>query len=673
MIIDVKDFKPDIIAKAKSVPRDQGNNGGKSRRIYVNKVCAFDIETTGIEDIEQSIMYVWQFQIDEDRTVIGRSWEDFLSMLRKIKLILGERWLVIYVHNLSYEFQYLSGIYDFQESEVFCMDSRKILKCDMMNCFEFRCSYIQSNMNLADFTTKYQVKHQKISGELFDYSKKRYPWTPLSDLEKEYIINDVLGLVEAIKKEMEIDGDNLYSIPLTSTGYVRREVKRAMHTYSRTSLRKQLPDEHIFKLLHQAFRGGNTHANRYYTGLIQHDVTGYDISSSYPTQQVNRSFPMGEWIREDVMDLDYCLKLMELRKHACLMVCIFRNIKLRNRLLGCPYIPLSKARNPYNYVNDNGRILEADYLEITLTEIDLRIILKQYQFDDCEIVEFYHTRSGKLPKMITDLTLKWFKGKTALKGVEGQEIFYMKEKNKLNSIYGMSVQNPAKPMMKYQFGEYNLEDKTTAELLEDSNRRAFQAYSWGVWVTAWARMELEEGLDLIAPEDFLYSDTDSIKFLGNYDKEFEKYNAGIRETSAKNGASAVDAKGKRHYLGVFEYDGHYDEFCTLGAKKYVYTDGSGLHCTIAGVNKKLGAKELERAGGITAFKEGFTFYEAGGLESIYNDYPPMKDVTIDGRKIDVIKNIYLKDSTYTLGLTGEYKRLIDDLQFWRYYNIDLFD
>lgn len=673
MIIDVQDFKPDIIAGAGSVTRDRGNNGGKSRRIYVDKVCAFDIETTGIEDIEQSIMYVWQFQIDEDLTVIGRSWEDFLSMLRKIKLIIGRRWLVIYVHNLSYEFQYLSGIYDFQESEVFCMDSRKILKCDMMDCFEFRCSYIQSNMSLAEFTTKYQVKHQKISGELFDYSKKRYPWTPLSDLEKEYIINDVLGLVEAIKKEMEIDGDNLYSIPLTSTGYVRRDVKRAMHTYSRTSLRKQLPDEHIFKLLHQAFRGGNTHANRYYTGLIQRDVTGYDISSSYPTQQVNRSFPMGEWIREDVMDLDYCLKLMELRKHACLMVCIFRNIKLRNKLWGCPYIPLSKTRNPYNYVNDNGRILEADYLEITLTEIDLRIILKQYQFDDCEIVEFYHTRSGKLPKMITDLTLKWFKGKMALKGVEGQEIFYMKEKNKLNSIYGMSVQNPAKPMMKYQFGEYNLEDKTTAELLEDSNRRAFQAYSWGVWVTAWARMELEEGLDLIAPEDFLYSDTDSVKFLNKYDKEFERYNSRIREISAKNGASAIDAKGKKHYLGVFEYDGHYDEFCTLGAKKYVYTDGSGLHCTIAGVNKKFGAKELQRAGGIKAFKEGFTFKEAGGLESIYNDYPPMKDITIDGKKIEIVKNIYLKDSTYTLGLTGEYKRLIDDLQFWRYYNIDLFE
>ena len=237
----------------------------------------------------------------------------------------------------------------------------------------------------------------------------------------------------------------------------------------------------------------------------------------------------------------------------------------------------------------------------------------------------------------------------------------------------MSVQNPAKPMMKYQNGEYNLEDKTTAELLAASNRRAFQAYSWGVWVTAWARWELEEGLKLVDPEDFLYSDTDSIKFLGNYDNEFKCFNKTMKDLSIKNGAAAIDAKGKKHYLGVYEFDGNYEKFCTLGAKKYVYIQDGKLHCTIAGVNKKLGAQELEEAGGITAFKEGFTFTRAGGLESIYNDDPEIKEYYIDGKIVPITKNVYLKDSTYTLGLTGDYKRLIDDLQFWRYYNNELFE
>lgn len=674
MIYTTADFNfKDYFAGVKTVPRDRGNNGSKSRRKYLDRVCAFDIETTGLDEIEQSIMYVWQFQLDEDATIIGRTWSDFLGMLSDIVKYIGENWLVVYVHNLSYEFQFLAGIYDFEENEVFCMDSRKILKCDMFKHFEFRCSYLQTNMSLKEFTSKYNVEHQKISGKEFNYDKKRYPWTALNGLEYDYITYDVLGLVEALKKEMQLDGDNLYTIPLTSTGYVRREAKREMNTYSRLALKKQLPDEHLFKLLHDAFRGGNTHANRFYSGIICENVTGRDIVSSYPAQQVNRSFPVGEWICENPKDLDYIVKLIEIRKHCCLMVCAFTNITLRNKLWGAPYIPLAKCRKPFNFVNDNGRIIEADYLEITLTDRDLLIILQEYQFDDLQILEFYHTRSGKLPKQLTDLTLKWFKGKTELKGIEGQEIFYMKEKNKLNSIYGMSVQNPAKPSFKYLNGDFILEDKTTKELLENSNRRAFQAYSWGVWVTAWARWQLEEGLNIVDPENFIYSDTDSIKYLGNYDKGFAKFNSDMKELSRSNGAEAKDRSGKVHYLGLYDYDGSYKQFCTLGAKKYVYTDDKGLHTTIAGVNKKLGAEELAAAGGINAFKEGFIFKKAGGLESIYNDYPEPACYNVEGRDLKITRNVYLKPSTYTLGLTGDYKRLIEDMQYWRFYNFDLFE
>ena len=674
MIYTTSDFNfKDYFAGVKTVPRDRGNNGSKSRRKYLEKVCAFDIETTGIDAIEQSIMYVWQFQLDEDATIIGRTWADFLKMLNDILKYIGDAWLVVYVHNLSYEFQFLAGIYDFEENDVFCMDSRKILKCDMFKHFEFRCSYLQTNMSLAEFTSKYNVTHQKISGKEFNYDKKRYPWTSLTGLEYDYITYDVLGLVEAIKKEMLLDGDNLYTIPLTSTGYVRREAKREMNTYSRLALKKQLPDEHLFKLLHDAFRGGNTHANRFYSGIICENVTGRDIVSSYPAQQVNRYFPVGEWIREDPKDLDYIIKLIEIRKHCCLMVCAFSNITLRNKMWGAPYIPLAKCKKPFDFVNDNGRIIEAAYLEITLTDRDLLIILQEYKFDDLKILEFWHTRSGKLPKQLTDLTLKWFKGKTELKGIEGQEIFYMKEKNKLNSIYGMSVQNPAKPSFKYLNGDYILEDKTTKELLENSNRRAFQAYSWGVWVTAWARWQLEEGLNIVDPENFIYSDTDSIKYLGNYDKGFSKFNHDMKDLSRSNGAEAKDRSGKIHYLGLYDYDGSYKQFCTLGAKKYVYTDDKGLHTTIAGVNKKIGAEELEAAGGIKAFKEGFIFKKAGGLESIYNDYPEITCYNVEGREIEITRNVYLKPSTYTLGLTGDYRRLIEDMQYWRFYDFDLFE
>ena len=78
-----------------------------------------------------------------------------------------------------------------------------------------------------------------------------------------------------------------------------------------------------------------------------------------------------------------------------------------------------------------------------------------------------------------------------------------------------------------------------------------------------------------------------------------------------------------------------------------------------------------KAGGITAFKEGFIFKKAGGLESIYNDFPEIKCYNIGNRSIEITKNVYLKDSTYTLGLTGEYERLIQDMQYWRFYDYDI--
>ena len=73
-------------------------------------------------------------------------------------------------------------------------------------------------------------------------NKIRYPRTKLSRHELEYCINDVRGLVEAVKAQMARDGDNLYTIPMTSTGYPRREMKRAMRLYCRQALRDMQPN-----------------------------------------------------------------------------------------------------------------------------------------------------------------------------------------------------------------------------------------------------------------------------------------------------------------------------------------------------------------------------------------------------------------------------------------------
>ena len=673
MVVKCADFQPEHYFKnCPKVKNRKGNPAGKKRH-YIGITTAFDIETTLIDDIEQSVMYIWQWQFGEDYTVIGRTWDEFLDLQDRIKkTIPADYWLVVYVHNLSYEFQFLKGIYQFTPDDIFAVASRKLIKCDMWHRFEFRCSYKLTNMSLKQFTTRMRVEHTKLSGEEFDYSVKRYPWTELTDEELEYCVNDVLGLVEAVNALMARDGDTLQTIPLTSTGYVRRNAKRAMREgIHHNFVYSILPDFETYKALREAFRGGNTHANRYYAGDIVENVHSADRSSSYPAVMCNCEFPMTEFVPILPKDLnkDYIGRCITIRHKALLLRIGIKNLALRDRFWGCPYLSKDKCRNIHKAVDteDNGRILEAEYLETTVTDIDLNIIMEEYT-GQIIFLQGWYASYKKLPDALINEVVKYYKDKTELKGVKGQEIFYDKAKALLNSLYGMMAQDPVKHSLIFkQFGDWEEDDTPDEELLGKSNKRAFLAYQWGVWVTAHSRDALERGIRLVQETegaDFVYCDTDSVKYTGIVD--WSGYNSDRVSECLESGSMATDPSGVTHYMGVFETEDNpetgvaYKYFKTLGAKKYAYVEkeGEGVHCTIAGVNKKKGGSELDEHGGLQAFSEGFVFRKAGGTQAVYNDNPPMDHVDIDGKRLAITANVAILPSEYTLGITGEYERII---------------
>ncbi len=671
MVIKPSEFPVEWLEKIAEVKRKKGNQRTKKRRKYKDIITAFDIETTRLADIENSIMYVWQWQFGNAYTVVGRTWDEFTQFQKKLQDVLDDVFLVVFVHNLSYEFQFLRGIYPFEPEEVFAVRSRKVLKCDMHNCFEFRCSYLHSNMNLDTYTKKMGVKHKKLTGT-FDYDKVRYPWTELSEQELAYCIHDVQGLTEAIQIEMEHDGDNLYTFPLTSTGYVRRDAKKAMAEVSYNFVKGQLPDYEIYKMLREAFRGGNTHANRYYANYTLHNVHSADRSSSYPDVMCNCKFPISEFYRLGDVPFDEVIKMLGKRQKACIMRVAITGAHLQRVDWGCPYLSLSKCRHVQNALLDNGRIISADYLETTITDIDLKILLSEYAWTDMKFYDVATARYGYLPKPLIKTICQYYHYKTELKNVDGQELLYMKSKNKLNSLYGMCAQDPVKQSILFVNNDFEEQNEDEAGLLLAYNRKAFLAYQWGVWVTAWARYRLEEGIRLAhgdiddpnAPQ-FVYCDTDSVKYLGEIN--LDKFNRERIKDSRNSGAYATDPAGITHYMGVYEQEHDMCEFRTMGAKKYVYreTPDSKLVCTIAGVEKKKGGEELEAHGGITAFHEGFTFTEAGGLEAIYNDLPTYisTEYAAEGRTCQITANVCLRPSTYTLGLTADYKRLLTEVRY----------
>ena len=654
--------------------RKRGNQSTKVRKKYKDIITSFDIETTSLSEIRQSFMYVWQWAFGPELVVMGRTWKQFLDLKDRIcDALKADEWIVVYVHNLSFEFQFLSGIYDFGEDEVFAIGSRKVLKAEMGGSLEFRCSYIHSNMSLKKWTEKIGVEHGKLSGEDFDYLKIRDCFTPLSDFEIQYCLNDVLGVVEAIDYECRMDGDNLYSIPLTSTGYVRRDAKAALADVNHYWLYQIQPTWHVYCMLREAFRGGNTHANRWYAGRILSNVHSCDESSAYPTMLCNREYPIRPFFEYGPASFEDVVRMITVRHKAVVMRVKIWNIRLKDDGWGCPYLSFDKVRRCVRPALDNGRILEAEYLETTITDIDFKIILDEYDFDDMECYDVAHSTYGPLPAAFTDLIKTYYEKKTELKQDEDspdydieKAYYYNKAKEKLNSLYGLSAQDPVKICDVYRNGTWTWSEDDPEVLLEKNNKKAFLPYQWGVWCTAHARYALEQGIKR-AGDNFVYTDTDSIKYIG--DMDVDGMNKAIIEHSISTGSMAKDASGKTHYMGVFEIEKTMDRFVTLGAKKYCFEEDGKLKITIAGVGKKKGAKEL---GSIENFKVGFVFRDAGGNEVVYNDVVPEETVTVNGHQIELTKNVYIGPSEYTLGVTDEYQKLIDNPKIIHRIGIDNF-
>jgi len=628
---------------------------------FADAIGSFDIETTRFQEIEQSAMYIWQFCIDfpdgSDIVILGRTWNEFHHCLFALKQRLKGLRLLCFIHNASYEFQFISGIYNFKDSEVFILEGRAILYFKMYGAFEFRCSYKLTNMSLAEATAKYAPSYHKKEGGNFGYEERRFSDTPLTRKQLLYCVYDVWGCCKVVRAFMALFDDTVYTIPYTSTGYVRREAKRAMQEHYAV-LKHDWPDFDCFKLLRAGFRGGDTHASRFYAGMILHNVGSDDISSSYPTQECIRKYPMTRFI-ERPHTSEASLNRYRDSGYACLIHCELLLVELQDKFSPIPYIPLAKCiRYPESARIDNGRIVSCARCELVITDVDLYIIERQYYFT-LNVIDLYTSEYDYLPLELRDLNKKYFAQKTQLKGVKGQELYYLKAKNLLNSIYGDFVMNPLRVRILYAGGDFKPdESKTEIEILENAGKRPYKLYQWGVWVTAWARFQLRQGMEVVGPDKIVYCDTDSIKYVGN--ANFNAFNGDMQMTALHNGCYADTVKGVRKYMGLFEPDEHYTDFITWGAKKYAYsTDESGPHITVAGVPKKTGAVELLYNGGLPAFKPGFVWKDTGKLEAVYNDKNLGMKI-IDGHKVQITKNIVLRPTTYQMSLTDDYQTILED-------------
>lgn len=697
MIISTSEFR-NILSSDKNIPICR-----KKNIEYINLPLAFDIETSSCyrikntdayisnDDFQKSsdknrklyekiaFMYIWQFGY-KDYQIIGRDWSEFEQLIDNLHTAFqteyGKKHVVIYVHNLSYEFQFICRRFNF--AEVFAIKERKPIKAVTDKGVEFRCSYLLSGYSLAVLAnnlTSHRIK--KLVGDL-DYSLIRNRNTELTDLELSYCVNDILIVQYYIDECIERFG-NIALIPNTQTGIVRNYVKkyvRECKTRYLHDVQSLKLDSESFKSLKRAFQGGFTHGNIFFIGREVKNVFSVDFTSSYPYCLVSEKYPMSSPIK---VNESVNRKMLGnfFKSYLCVFDLTLKNVKSKYNI---NILPGHKCYVKHNAKCDNGKIIGADEIAITVTSIDFTDIDFFYSYSELEISNLYLYKKDYLPKEFTDCVFKFYNDKTQLKGVAGKEVEYLHSKEMLNSLYGMCVTDIIRDNISFTSGEWRIDSPLITDKIDEYNndKSRFLFYAWGVFCTAYARHNLFSGLKEMITDttnDYIYCDTDSIKGI-NYNKHkayFDSYNYNceqklIKMCKAKGYDKSIlypkTIEGKVKLLGVWDYECEYSRFKTLGAKRYLVEKDSKCYLTVSGLGKQsvdyIGDSNDDK---FNNFADGLTLdrSETSKMTHTYCDYAingVIKDFNGVAGAFSEKSFIHLENADFQMRLTDDFTDLI---------------
>lgn len=658
---------------------------GRNHIAETREILSLDIETTSIWEINghitsykgrysekqyntaksKAFCYIWQFGVN-DTVYYGRYLSELPKFLKRVKNACKSLSPIIWVHNLSYEFQFIrEHLEEIAPITVFARSERKPIKFNW-DIFEFRCSYMLTRKSLE--TWGKELGCVKMVGDL-DYNILRTPKTPMTKTEKGYCKRDCIVVYNGIRDFLKTY-EYQHAIPLTQTGRVRRVVKdftKNDYKYLRKITRMQPSTENEYKLLRAAFMGGSTGACYLNAGKVLHHVGSFDLSSDYPSQIVRQKYPMQKFREVSVK------KKTNFEKYAYIFVLKMENITPKSNT---HYLPSSKCIALKGAKYDNGKIISAKTCVFICTEQDYTILHDCYNFEE-KIIKLFQSKKQYLPAYFVSYVLDLYENKTKLKGVTESEELYKESKEFINALYGMMVTDFVQSEILYDHG-WGTATPNIQESLDECHEKFYKnnlPYQWGVWVTAYARRTLWTALLHIDKQgDNVYYDTDSCKQLhtSHYIDYFRSYNIQIINDTRKalnyhglplEKMCPKDKKGNRHFIGIWEQEKTYESFVTQGAKRYAYQyDDKVIHCTVSGVpkNNAIALKDLKD------FKDGFVFprnLKKDGVEISKklvqyvdnSDWCPV----IDGITIDNKNSIVMRPTTYEMGLLEDYKKLID--------------
>lgn len=610
-------------------PKAAKNGYRKGAVRYLDVTATFDIETTNTDD--DGFPYSWQTCIGGE-TIVPRYFEDWVEMLETLvnKWHVNEKTrLVLYVHNLGYEHQYIMQLLAARWglADALYTKSRKPLYMRFDNGIEFRDSFKLFQKSLARATEGCQ--HAKLAGDL-DYTVYRTPDTPLNDTEFAYCVNDVLGLYEAIERLKAEHGYNQATIPYTNTGMVIQEVrKNIMHDRKCMNSIKVLQlDRDQMELAYKCMAGGDTHGTRWRAGRVYHNCNSYDFKSAHPSQQLLWKFPCGEPVTmpDDLPEKD--LQMLIRRGFGWIAKLCIINPQIKAECPD-PCISFSKCPDITGLTElDNGRVLGADALFVYADSNDYQRIIDGYTYDKIIGVKTVAFRLDYLPDSFRKTIYEKFRIKESEKGSPD----YMFAKVCVNTIFGACAQKTIRDEYQcdpdtlegtHKTWENNLHDKSDNDISKSQDNKF--PFLWGLWTASMSRLKLWNLLKIVGWENVIYWDTDSCKFEGEKKTAVDVYNKEVQMQCIARDCVVEKKDGKKVYIGVAEDEHPADrygmtQFKFLHAKCYACVDADGtIESTIAGVSKKAGVKALN--GNIDNLRDGLFIAPAGGQCLTYHDAP----------------------------------------------------
>ena len=552
--------------------------------------------------------FVWAWAVceigNEDNLIIDNNIESFIKFMEK------QNGATFYFHNLKFDGEFiiwylLKNGYEYVSRENRKSKSFSTLISDLGMFYQITIYFevegkktkkvtIIDSLKMIPFSVDMIAKSfgLPISKLEIDYNEIREKNHKLTNQEIDYISNDVKIVSQALNIMFN---ENLTKMTIGANALQDYKDVITMNRFNHlfTKLDYSLDEE-----LRKAYKGGFTYLNNKYKEINTGKGITLDVNSLYPSCML-KLLPFGD-------PKYYFGKYQEDKVYPLYIQKISCSFELKKNK-----IPTIQIKGSYNYMpNEYIKSSNGEIEVLTLTSIDLKLFLEQYEVYDLEYIEGWKFKAIK--GIFDNYINKWTerKIKATIEGNKGQRQL---AKLMLNSLYGkfatsLNIQEKQCFLGDDDIVHYRLSEKQTKDGLYVPIACFITAYAREVTIRT-SQAITDYSIKKYGIDKYIYSDTDSISTTLSVDEV--KQFCEIDDTA----------------LGKWAHENTFDNAKFVRQKTYIKLIDNKIHITCAGMPKSCYDFVTWEN-----FKEGFTCggkliykHVIGGVKLVETDFTIKSD------------------------------------------------